>query len=93
MAFCYTQISALLRHHQRSFLFKQTGTEAETSQWSKLQRVKDLGTLHPKRDVSIKPFPSELREPRRRGRKILRASGMEDTRETRLVNIAGLTYI
>lgn len=52
-----------------------------------------MGRLHPKRDVSIKPFPSELREHRRGGRKILRASGMEDTRETRPVNIAGLTYI
>lgn len=53
-----------------------------------------MGRLHPKRDVSIKPFPSELREHRRRGgRKILRASGMEDTREIRPVNIAGLTYI
>ena len=35
-----------------------------------------MGRLKPKRDVSIKPFPSELREPRiKGGRKILRARG------------------
>ena len=47
-------------------------------------RVRDLGTLNPKWDVSIKFSPSGIRELcRRRSTKMVRARGKEESKEMR----------
>ena len=76
-------ISALLSHHQRSFLQQQMGSNRDP-QPDIIQRVRDLGTLSSKWDVSIKflhPGFSELFE--RGGRESERAKSLEDTKETK----------
>lgn len=46
--------------NQKGFLLQQTETQPDSMQ------KRDLGTHCFKRNVPIKPFPSELREPHRR---------------------------
>ena len=58
----YSEISALFRHHLRGFLLQQMGANTETHSQTPC-REGCLGTHRSKQDVSIKPFPSELREP------------------------------
>lgn len=80
------QVSALHSHWQRSCLMQRMGTNTETYlQADSMQRVRDLGTLGPKWDVSIKSFPSGLRKPcGKEGRKNVREpEGMGDTKKTR----------
>ena len=56
--------------------------EASQTQKDITQRVRDLGTLIPKWDVSIKSLPSELGEHHRRGgRKTVRPKGWRAPRE------------
>ena len=51
MTFCYIRV--LFGYHQRSFLLQEIGTNTEThSQTLFMQRVRDLGTLNHKQDVS-----------------------------------------
>lgn len=52
----------LLSHCQKCFLLRQVGANTETHRQI-LNRVKDLGTLNPKWDVSIRALPSGIREP------------------------------
>jgi len=56
-----SQFGALLCYHQRSLFLQQKGTNTETH--SHMQRVRDLGTLNPKEDVSIQSLSSWIREP------------------------------
>lgn len=58
----YSQIIVLLRHHQRSLLLKQMGTNTETTA-RKYAENENLETLSPKKDVSIKSFPSGFKKP------------------------------
>jgi hypothetical protein len=55
-------MSALLSHHQRSFLLQQIETNTETHSQTSC-RVRDLGTLSSKQEVLIRSFPSGLEEP------------------------------
>jgi hypothetical protein len=43
----YSQISALLSHHQRSFLLQQMENNSRDPQLNIMQGVRDLGTLIP----------------------------------------------
>jgi hypothetical protein len=57
---------ALHSHHQRSFLLEQMGTDIEIHSQTKY-KMRNLGTLSHKREVSFKSFLLELRTPCRRG--------------------------
>lgn len=52
-------------------------------QLDNVQRVKDLGTLGTKWDVSVKSLPSQLREPCGTGRKSVRTRGDGGHRENK----------
>lgn len=54
----YSLISVLLSHHQRCFLLQKMGTNAEIHSQINMERVRDLGTLSRKWDISIKSLPS-----------------------------------
>ncbi|XP_076408257.1 small EDRK-rich factor 1 isoform X1 [Peromyscus maniculatus bairdii] len=75
-------------HYQRSFLLQQMRTDETHSQT--LLRVRDLGPLSPKRDVSTKALPSELKRIHGRGdrqkeggnqRELARQKNMKKTQE------------
>ena len=67
----------------RSFLLWLMGTSIETHSQT-LHRESDLGTHSSKWEVSIKPRPSALREPRERGgRKSVRARGDTNPKSTK----------
>lgn len=57
-----SQIGAPFILNMRSFFLGQRGTKTETHSQT-FCRVRDLGTLRPKWNVSIKSLPSEMRQP------------------------------
>jgi hypothetical protein len=81
--FCYIlNISALLSHHQKSFLLQQMITNTETHSQT-CRDWRDLRTLSPKWNVSFKSLPSGLKKPCRSGDcKSVRAR-KESTKKTR----------
>lgn len=63
MTFCYMHNCSIAQT-----LSEKLPSEANTETHSQpLCRVRDFGTVSQKYDVSIKSFPSEIREPCRRG--------------------------
>lgn len=52
-----SEIGVSLSHQRRSFIPQWVETNRD-SQLSKVQRVRDLGALGPKCDVSVKSLPS-----------------------------------
>lgn len=56
----YSYFNALLNHHQKCCIIQQMRTNTKTHV---IQKVRDLGILGPKQEVSIKFLPPWFREP------------------------------
>jgi hypothetical protein len=70
----YSQISALLSHHQRSFLLQQMENNSRDPQLNIMQGVRDLGTLIPWKECLHEiPLFNAQGSLQKRRQKVLRA--------------------
>lgn len=82
------QVSALHSHWQRSCLMQRMGTNTETYlQADSMQRVRDLGTLSPKWDSSIKSLPLDRKPCVRGSRKSVSTRGRGEQQVSKTIEV------
>lgn len=84
MTFCYPHNQCLVQPSSEKLTCSKWEKRYRDVHLDNVQRIKDLQTSNPKWDVSIKPFPSGLRECcGREGGRMLERVGMDAIKETR----------